>query len=264
MKIAVCLSGQLRTWKQCYDSWGMMFGELYSTQKHLFLNDKMEVHYFLHTWDFNSIPFSTWSKERDGKYDFEHPSIEADTTDEIEEFVKIIKPKLYLVEGKNKSITRKAELENRYHFRTGKWDWVPVSWSGAQLYGIMMSDHLKRRYELQNGFEYDVCVRLRPDLKFDDLNRKIFATDFKLPQPNTIYSVHSYNKEAFPYDNIGDVFFYTDSQTYDIMASLYNYLPQFDASEFGRGLTVEEMITYYARTYNMKNVRMKMDPTVVR
>ena len=28
MKIAVCLSGQPRTWKQCYDTWNFLFNDL--------------------------------------------------------------------------------------------------------------------------------------------------------------------------------------------------------------------------------------------
>ena len=44
MKIAVCFSGQVRTWKYCYQNWIDNLTPL------------GEVDYFCHFWDYNSVP----------------------------------------------------------------------------------------------------------------------------------------------------------------------------------------------------------------
>ena len=49
MKIAVCLSGQLRTWKQCYETWNELFDQLRKSPQ--FMHEGITVDYFVHTWE---------------------------------------------------------------------------------------------------------------------------------------------------------------------------------------------------------------------
>jgi hypothetical protein len=127
-----------------------------------------------------------------------------------------------------------------------------------------MAGHLKKQYELDNGFRYDMCVRLRPDLYFNELNRKILAYEFSKPITKTIYSCHGYTTEEMPYNAIGDIFFYSDSETYDLITSLYNWLPQLDPFIFKSDVKLEEMLVYFARMFHIGVSKVKIDPEVRR
>ena len=170
MRIAVCLSGQPRTWRQCYDTWNFLFKELKRNEN--LRETDIEVDYFVHTWDFNSKPYSVWTRERYGIEGFQAPPSDHQTSDEILDYIKTIQPKQFLIESEAKSLSRKDEMDSRTQFRLNTTKWCPLSWASSQLYGIMMAGHLKRQYELDNGFKYDMCVRLRPDLYFNELNRR--------------------------------------------------------------------------------------------
>jgi hypothetical protein len=262
MKIAVCLSGQPRTWRQCYDTWNFLFKELKRNEN--LRETDIEVDYFVHTWDFNSKPYSVWTRERYGIEGFQAPPSDHQTSDEILDYIKTIQPKQFLIESEAKSLSRKDEMDKRTQFRLNTTKWCPLSWASSQLYGIMMAGHLKRQYELDNGFKYDMCVRLRPDLYFNELNRRILAVDWTPIKPKTIYSCHGYASDEMPYDAIGDIFFYSDSETYDLVSSLYNWLPQLDPFIFRDDFRIEEMLVYFARMFHIGTSKVKIDPEVRR
>jgi hypothetical protein len=262
MRIAVCLSGQPRTWRQCYDTWNFLFKELKRNEN--LRETNIEVDYFVHTWDFNSKPYSVWTRERYGIEGFQAPPSDHQTSDEILDYIKTIQPKQFLIESEAKSLSRKDILDGRTQFLTNSWKWCPLSWASSQLYGIMMAGQLKRQYELDNGFRYDMCVRLRPDLNFNELNRRILSVDWTPIKPKTIYSCHGYPIEEMPYDAIGDIFFYSDSETYDLISSLYNWLPQLDPFIFKPDVKLEEMLVYFARMFHIGTSKVKIDPEVVR
>jgi len=262
MRIAVCLSGQPRTWRQCYDTWNILFKDLKKNEN--LKEEDIEVDYFIHTWDFNSKPYSVWTKERWGIEGFIPPPSDYQSSDEILDYIKIIQPKQFLIESEAKSVSRKDTLDGRTQFLTNSWKWCPLSWASSQLYGIMMAGHLKKQYELDNGFRYDMCVRLRPDLYFNELNRKILAYEFSKPITKTIYSCHGYTTEEMPYNAIGDIFFYSDSETYDLITSLYNWLPQLDPFIFKSDVKLEEMLVYFARMFHIGVSKVKIDPEVRR
>jgi len=262
MKIAVCLSGQPRTWRQCYDTWNILFKDLKKNEN--LKDEDIEVDYFIHTWDFNSKPYSVWTRERWGMDGFIAPPADNQTSEEILDYIKTIQPKEFLIESEVKSLSTKDSLDVRTQFRTNSVQWCPLSWASSQLYGIMMSGHLKRQYELDNGFRYDMCVRLRPDLYFNELNRKILSVEFNKPKPKTIFSCHGYATEEMPYHAIGDIFFYSDSETYDIISSMYNWLPQLDPFIFKPDIKLEEMLMYFIRMFHIGTCKVKIDPEVRR
>ncbi len=267
MRVAVCLSGQLRTWKDSYKTWPLLFDELKKSPE---LNgEDLEIDYFVHTWSFNSTPFAVWTKQQwdAGKYHtgFEQPSAEGVSDDEINEFLETIRPKQHIVENIFKSTSRKSDLDNRIQWRLNdQTKWAPISWAGPQLYGIMRTSEMKRNWELGHGFEYDMVIRMRNDLSFDYLNRMIFSNDFEKPKERTLYSVHSFNTDYFPHDAVGDIFFYSDSFTYDIIANTYNYLPQISPDIFPPDVKVESILAYLIRIFDIKNVRLKIDPDIIR
>jgi hypothetical protein len=61
MKVAVCISGQLRSWEDCYKSWIKLVDTI---KNHPNFKDKnIEFDYFFHIWNFDTIPeFEWWEK----------------------------------------------------------------------------------------------------------------------------------------------------------------------------------------------------------
>ena len=281
MKVAFCLSGQLRTWRQCYESWNLLF-ERFKEQMHInnnleyssYKNETFEVDYFIHTWDFNTVPHFkwdvNWSEPDPFKREILLEPFNNDYTliskSEIEDILGILKPKKTVVEdwhiSKGCEETMDKIATNQTHSKN------PIkghiSWAGSQLYSIMRCAHLKRQYELENKFEYDMCIRSRFDLNFDENNRMIFARDFEKPKPKTIYSVHSRAIDRFPFNIIGDIFYYTDSQTFDIISSMYQHMPHIQPRAFSDSIKIEEVMAYVVRMFQLNNKPLDFGPDVIR
>jgi len=281
MKIAFCLSGQIRTWRNCYQSWQLLFDRF---QEQIIINDNrqyspyvdevFEVDYFVHTWDFNTVPHFKWDvdwnepdlvKRGEMLKPFYNSYTNVDKA-EIEEVLNILKPKKTIVENWDISKTREKIMDDIATSQTITKNPTNshISWAGSQLYSIMKCAHLKREYELENKFEYDLCIRSRFDLNFDENNRMIFARDFEIPKPKTIYSVHSSAINKYPFNIIGDILYYSDSQTFDLLSSMYDHMPHIEQSAFHNGVKIEEVMTYIVRMFQLNNKVTDFAPTVTR
>lgn len=162
-KIAVCLSGLVRTGIQAHP----VFKKFFSTL------DNYDV--FYHTW--------------------EHESTSA--------INQLYCPTTHLVEQPLDS-TKQSYLFD------------------SMLYSIMMSNELKKRYEIENNFRYDLVIRTRFDLIFDS-NSYFPTTDIC---PRTIYSVSGntgLNHTDFENHGISDLIFWGDSQSMDLATNVYRY-----------------------------------------
>ena len=281
MKIAFCLSGQLRTWRSCYESWQLLFERFRkkviingNTQYSPYVDETFDVDYFVHTWDFNTLPHYKWDvnwnepdshKRRELLEPFEN-AYGVVKKEEILEILNILKPKKSIIENWEVSKSRKKIMDDISTSQTFDKNHRQshISWAGSQLYSIMKCAHLKREYELENKFEYDLCIRSRFDLNFDENNRMIFARDFEIPQPRTLYSVHSRAIDKYPFNIIGDILYYSDSQTFDLLSSIYDHMPHIEQSAFHSGIKIEEVMAYIVRMFQLNNKVTDFAPTVIR
>jgi len=260
-RIALCFSGQPRTWEKCYTQW-MHFSNAISA-----LHDA-KVDIFCHAWDFNTPPNAvSWQIfNKIGKQiNFDGIKI---SEEEKEKFIKLMNPVSYVFEdesvslGRSKSVT---ELNEQYIDYYGR----PVaSWIASQFYGIMYSAYLKKKYELANKFKYDMVVRMRYDLYMSDpyVNNMIFS----LPEYNIAKAVHTGKTEDFPFHRMGDIFWYSDSITYDRISEFYRWLPllgskSFPKSDKNPNPLIESVLYFYIKmlkinVYNIDN----MDPKIYR
>lgn len=181
MKIAICMSGQLRNWEIAKVN-----------QKEFWKLPKSTVDYFIHTWDYSgdrrgvSQPYE-W---RDG------------SEQEFNEIVEWYDPKKSIYDNKP---------QEYFH---GNDHWLSLFYSFAQ------SVMLKREYEIENNFEYDLVIKTRPDIAFDPKQR--FTYD--ILNDNILYTTHGGNMETeFGMFNINDCCFYSNSYTMDILINLYFY-----------------------------------------
>ena len=123
MKVAVCISGQLRTGLKCLENQAHFFREL-------------DADFFLHTWTTNTNKRFPAGKEET-----------AVPRHVIRDYVSTLKPKRWAIE------------DQRLHFIGGKGA-APV----ALHYSWMKSVQLKQEHERHTGVNYDVVIKIRPDL----------------------------------------------------------------------------------------------------
>lgn len=190
MKIAVCISGQPRTW--------------FTAKENIFTYFDLkghEVDFFIHTWNQNTFRESS-------NIESERTYVDVDKNEFIE-MRKYFKPKLMTVE--------EYTSEN----------FVSI-WSSL-FYSFMKSIWLKRKYELDNDFEYDIVIKTRFDVNFymegyNELNRPLNKFYIHPLVPLVGYtantSIPKFDTEFYS-NTFDDVFFYADSKTMDIISNIY-------------------------------------------
>lgn len=184
MRIAVCMSGQLRNWELgvANQKW------FWSTAN----APNVEIDYFVHTW--------TYSWDREGVSIPYTERIIQD--DEYSRFLQEYNPKKIILDSKPQNYFRGND-----------------HWS-ALFYSFAQSINLKREYELENDFEYDVVVKTRPDVIFNP------RFTFAVPKlwDGVIHASHGGPMENEYYMfNITDIVFYGNSYTMDLLTNLYFY-----------------------------------------
>lgn len=187
MRVAVCLSGQLRNWRL---GW--------SNQKWFFNNqqgingNKFSVDYFAHTWNIS----------QDRPKLSETYSERVVDREEFDEFVKSFEIKKALYDSK--PIT---EFQHSEHW-------------GALFYSFANSIMLKREYELENNFTYDLVIKSRPDIVF---NPSMYVNPMTYDD-GTLYSTHGgLMPSEFNMMNFNDCLFLANSRTMDKLINLFHY-----------------------------------------
>jgi hypothetical protein len=211
-RIAVCFSGQARTWRTAKDN----------ILKYFDLSEQdCQVDFFIHTWDNNQY------RGKDDVVWHCRPNQAVKAT-EKEELEKAFNPK-------------KIELE---HYVESEYKTL---WE-ALLYSFMKSIWLKKQYEVENDFTYDLVVRARLDINYPQegvCNTGLRLDKFAIHpvQHLTAYStsptIHRFPQE-FNYPNFDDVFFYSNSPTMDIVANCCRWY---------RGIISKHQLTHYKKKY---------------
>lgn len=213
MKLAVCISGQPRTFKYCIKSIYNYFGQT--------------ADYFCHAWNYNTYKIKD---PVNGIY-------WKDDTVDLAEFssnLAILRPKKILIEG----------VDALGHKRFA-WD--------SMLYSTMMANNLKSIYEMETGTNYDLVIKTRYDFAYPDssflpseriLDKNLYNPQFDLFTQHTERMASEYD-----YLNISDVTYYGSSWAMNVAADLYWYTKRkfgnknfFDAYILGPGTLMSEYI----------------------
>lgn len=209
-KMAICISGQPRTWRKCVDSW-----------KQLAQGD-VEVDYFFHMWDYNTIP-SLWQHELDYKGNFEDQII---TDQEKNDILEYLNPKAYKFESRKSVQYWNCDIDPKFRFG---------SWCPEQNYSNYCVAALKREYEILNDVVYDIAIKIRADLHI----RTISLTP---PQPETIYTCGNQTSNMESKHLISDVFYYGDSMAFDQMSHFYKFLSFYATNNLLTPATLESNV----------------------
>ena len=130
MKIAICLSGQMRTAIYAWPNIKKFLEKLIDS-----------TDFFIHTWDINSEK-SVWGDQTFLRKKFIIPD------NDLLEYINIYKPKKYEIEN--------VSLDDGI-----------TAMDYFQWHSLVKSIQLKQEHETSNGFIYDIVIKLRPDMIVD-------------------------------------------------------------------------------------------------
>jgi len=200
MKVALCISGELRTFNN------------YHVIEYLnkYMLDYLNPDIFLSIWDHIGVSLHQTENFEEISNSF------------TEEELKTIYPNLKGINIENLEYWKNND-PNKNVLQVYK-DWEnnkTIHWGVAtcvpQFYKLYDSYRMKKKYEEENNFKYDIVIKTRPDNLYTNYIDKNVES-------NTIY--HNNNGPAgWSHPNrIYDVFFYGNSETFDKIACLWEDL----------------------------------------
>lgn len=265
MRIAICLSGQPRTWSKCVGTWESFIEKL---------NKKFdaETDIFFHAWDFNTEPHGVLAADglvsTDVAPDYIRVKGKKITDEERDEIVRVLNPVDYVFDSEASSKSRIDEIYQWGRRMENEHGGACLDWAGSQFYGVMRAAHLKKKYEIQNNFRYDMCFRFRFDLYLPEEQLDWFLeTDVEVPKYNTFYSVHTSKDESqFPFHRMGDILWYADSVTFDRICDFYRWLPMIGRKSFLPNALIgtEHSLYFYSKMLRMRVRALGADPKIYR
>jgi hypothetical protein len=200
MRIAVCISGQLRTYRHCVPS----------LKKNILNRHDCDV--FLHVWEKNG------SSPKEGTTD-------KDESVTIDELTDLYDPTEVVIEASHptdsvmlKGIKIPDELIQA----------EPIHHKGSlpMFYKIYACDQLRQEHEKRNGFKYDAVIKLRPD----------FIIKKPLPAEvleNLHFLWHS-SRMLDPTFQVSDKFAVSNSANMTYYSSVFSKLPEYWQEPLGR------------------------------
>ena len=189
-KIALCFSGQARTWKYSLPN----IKNFFNADVHRETNQSLQYDYFIHTWDISHHRYNTTTWDVD---------TEILSLDDQIQLKKLCNPKY-------------IEIEDFEKFKQNTNTLLSFD---PMFYSFMKSINYKRKYELENDFEYDMVIKVRLDTIYDP-SRPFLLHKI---EPLVAYTCTTISKfiNEFHYNNFDDVLFYSDSKTMDLIAHTY-------------------------------------------
>lgn len=205
-RIAVCICGEPRTWKQTISSW-----------KRIINDTEVQIDYFLQLWD-TQTPIGVQTSGISYNEVKKIPEIPISES-EINELIDSIKPIEYIIESKREFTPHNP---NQPLFLTPQL---------SQWWAFMKVAKLKSDYEIKKEFIYDLVLRFRYDIYLHDY---ILLSNNK-PRFGEIHGTHYYSF----YDGnerltrFGDLIWYSDSITFDILSNYYFEIPNIKSHKQG-------------------------------
>lgn len=260
MKIAVCLSGQPRTWEKCYHTWFKLFDRIKQVW------DVETIDIFCHLWDFNSSPHGLIIKE--GK-DHQFVSGGKIPEEEIQRLLDKLKPVSFLVENETVNKSRIDFIKNQNIQHIHMYGMTPFHWCASQFYSVMNAAYLKKTHELDNNISYNLCIKLRFDMFFEDTEIEHFVyNDLHRPELNTVYSCHTTKDPSFfPFYRMGDTFWYADSVTFNRISEYYRWLPILGSKVLGTesySISTEHALYLYTKMLGTEINALTFNPKIYR
>lgn len=252
LKVAICFRGLIRT--------GIENRKTFSS---IFDSQKWDIDYFCHTWNYDNNaepwPESPYSNSPLG-IQLRNNTNPAFSYFKLSKFKEIYNFKSFLIEDINEYTKSHAELANANNEVFPK-DCYPQYISSFKV------NSLKKEYEEENNFTYDLVINTRTDLVINPITVDTLIQGIT----NIHYSSENYvgivNLDSSPYEGsfIDDVFRASKSKDMDILCSHFDpqlnlnshmYLGKFAQSV---GLQLKHLHTQYTI---LRNYLSFLDPVL--
>lgn len=211
--IAVCFSGEARTWKSNIN-----------TIKRYFSSDKHSYYFFGHTWS-DSYYLKECTRNKNVPCTERYlPHLLSKNMKNSLGFIDL--------EIQNKNSVIKKHTKDDWLFPNLGYTFAkknaanykrPYAWSHMS-YSIMRANALKQRYELANNMVFDFVIRTRfdlcyaPNIKFEQLLENV---DRNIPI--ALYADTYYFPFEYYLPEINDIFYFGSSRVMDIVDGFYRY-----------------------------------------
>lgn len=229
MRIAFCISGHLRTYEKCLDSFNKFKN---------FISNFGQIDIFLSTWENESNP-------KDSLHQNISESIQSVDLKKIKQYYNplIISVHSYI---QIEEFLKNNDFKPKYNFDSfgptySKFN-IPHHMRGYYL--LYQVSILKNSTELMNNFKYNLVFRIRPDYIF---NESIYTNiNYSTLKKNTFYSF------MYRYNDVDDQFGFGDSESFSKYCKTFFHLDKIGktwenaydvpkTSSYGH----PEMITYF-------------------
>lgn len=237
-RVAVCLSGCMRSWKTCIPTYEKEIMELGQR-----LGEEFRVFWFAHTWEFNTVTSHHRGEEMDNllkvpreKFCVKYLPVSEEEIAEFKRVVPFEKVRIGTKEESDRAYSVFGALLERYN------------WAGPMLYSIEQSCKLKQEYEKEVGIEFDLCIRVRSDLKLEVVGDDRW-NGMGIPT-NLVFGGYStpYLGDSFIPVGMVDTFWMAASKAFDVSCSTYTSMQGYTDREleyFARPSSfIEELIWY--------------------
>lgn len=214
MKIALCLSGHLRTFEQTQNSLSQ------------FILKKYNPDIFIHTWD--KLGFAcNYKSDR-----FLH-----DTSNKLSQIERLYRPKKIIVESSK--FIEQLKLEADEYAPHLKHAPKHVGHMASMFYKIYACNELRKNFELENNCKYDCIIRSRPDLMF---SKQLYLPNL---EDNAVWIPQFISGDGW----YTDQFAVANSDSMDLYSSLY-----FDMQEYflAKGEFYPEKFMFWALNKKLK------------
>lgn len=218
-RVAVCISGQSRTWEHCIDNIQYFFKN----------TDEYQFDYFIHTWDINTYPEPTSHKYPNVRIKYSYDSNQM-------EYINRYSPKLYKIQSfKKYEDSKKIKITDN-----------DIPSTRHLFYSFKQSIILKKIWERKNNFKYDYVVKIRPDIFFINQSIKFHIESLENSPQKSFVSYFSYSdnwKEQLNNYFGADLYWLFKNENVDEFASYYS-----EKNKFEKKLNI--IYTQYRHTFN--------------
>ncbi len=200
MKIAICLSGQPR-----FLDIGFHFLQRYLINP----NIQHEIDFFIHSWyDSDEVGNFFDSAQESQKSMVGKISVDSDKL-----LINYYKPKKFIIEPQKNfdKYTKKLKTSTN----------AKQNILCSLFYSMYMANNLKKDYEIQNNFIYDIVLRTRTDIVY--FNEIIFDNYINNLNNISVPKKYFLDQESFNNKNkpMPDIFAFSNSRNMDIFCSVY-------------------------------------------
>lgn len=235
MKLALCISGLMRTYKETANSVLRHICQLYDTD------------IFVSTWNILGKSVSKFSRT---------------PTDDVVNNIAIYRTYGNRVRGVIIDDYASYKGVNGLTWQKAKYEWgkannlegiCRVEHLFAMCYKIKQCNELKNVYAASQHVHYDCVMRCRADMLF---NRNIKILEVK---PNTIYTPSIYT-----WDKVNDQFAYGDTKVMDTYSSMHDYIEEYDKLD-GMNITCPEyLLQHHLREQHIDQVEVSIPYDLIR